>query len=377
MNQIFKLLIAIILIVSISPKPTFAAAPSSKTIEKSEEQKTYVNIVKSLLNAETSTTFNASKISYKEIGKIVNKAVANNPSISYYNGLTASSNGTINFKYKADRKVIVEKNKKVNAEVERVIKENIKKDMSDLEKVKSIHDYLVLSVAYDYENFLKNNVSHDSFEAYGALINKVAVCDGYTKSMALLLNKVGVQTLQVSGSGNGGNHSWNMVKIDGQYYHVDTTWDDPVPNKPGSVQYNYFLKNTEQLKVDHKWDVNAFPIATSSKFNYFHSMNTMVEKDGMYYYSDSKDNLLYKMDKKTLKKTKVLGDRAPYFAIQGQWIYYSNYSNAGYLYKVKLDGKGKMQINSNLSQVMFIKDNVLYYQDMKSKKNLQLKDIPV
>jgi transglutaminase/protease-like cytokinesis protein 3 len=350
----------------------FAAAPSSMTITKSEEQTAYNNFVKSLLNAETNTTFNASKISYKDIGKIVNQAVANNPSISYYNGLTASLNGTINFKYKADRKVILEKNKKVNVEVDRIIKENIRKGMSDLEKVKSIHDYLVLSVAYDYDNFLKNNVSDDSYEAYGALINKIAVCDGYTKSMALILNKVGVQTLQVSGSGNGGNHSWNMVKIDGQYYHVDSTWDDPVPNKPGSVQYNYFLKNSKQLKVDHRWDETAYPVATSSKYNYFHNMKTMVEKDGMYYYSDSKDNLLYKMDKKTLKKTKILGDKVPYFAIQGQWIYYSNYSNGGYLYKVKINGKEKKQINSSQSEVMFIKDNVLYYQNTKTKKNLKL-----
>lgn len=372
MNHIFKLLIAIVLLLSITPMHIFAAAPSSMTITKSEEQTAYDNIVKSLLNAETNTTFNASKISYKDIGKIVNQAVANNPSISYYNGLTASSNGTINFKYKDDRKVILEKNKKVNMEVDRIIKENIRKGMSDLEKVKSIHDYLVLSVAYDYDNFLKNNVSDDSYEAYGALINKIAVCDGYTKSMALILNMVGVQTIQVTGIANGGNHSWNMVKIDGQYYHVDTTWDDPVPNKPGSVHYNYFLKNTKQLKVNHQWDETAYPVATSSKFNYFHNMNNMVEKDGMYYYSDSKDNLLYKMDKKTLKKTKVLGDKVPYFAIQGQWIYYSNYSNGGYLYKVKLNGKEKKQINSIHSEVMFIKDNILYYQNTKTKKNLKL-----
>ncbi|MCZ8531990.1 DUF5050 domain-containing protein [Psychrobacillus psychrodurans] len=372
MNHIFKLLIAIVLLLSITPMHVFAASPSSMTITKSEEQTAYDNIVKSLLNAETNTTFNASKISYKDIGKIVNQALANNPSISYYNGLTASSNGTINFKYKADRKVILEKNKKVNLEVDRIIKENIRKGMSDLEKVKSIHDYLVLSVAYDYDNFLKNNVSNDSYEAYGALINEIAVCDGYTKSMALILNKVGVQTIQVTGIANGGNHSWNMVKIDGQYYHVDTTWDDPVPNKPGSVHYNYFLKNTKQLKVDHQWEETAYPVATSSKFNYFHNMNNMVEKDGMYYYSDSKDNLLYKMDKKKLKKTKVLGDKAPYFAIQGQWIYYSNYSNGGYLYKVKLNGKEKKQINSIHSEVMFIKENILYFQNTKTKKNLKL-----
>lgn len=372
MNQTFKLFIAIVLMFSISPTHIFAAAPSSKTISKSEEQTTYENIVKSLLNAESSTTFNPSNTSYKDIGSLVTKAIANNPSISYYNGLTAFSNGTINFKYEGNRQAILEKNKKVEVEVDRIIKEKIKKDMSDFEKVKTIHDYLVLSVAYDYENFLKNNVSHDSYEVYGALINKVAVCDGYTKAMALLLNKVGVHTLQVSGSGNGGNHSWNMVKIDGQYYHVDTTWDDPVPNKPGSVQYNYFLKNDKQLKVDHQWDETAYPIANSSKYSYFHNMNTMVEKDGMYYYSDATDNLLYKMDKKTLKKSKVLGDRAPYFVIHGQWIYYSNYSNGGNLYKVKLNGKEKMQINSDHSEAMYVKDNVLYYKDIKSKKILKL-----
>ena len=371
MNQVLKLLIAVILVLTISPKYTFAAT-SSKTISLSEEQITYNNIVKSLQSAEPNTTFNSTSISYKEIGSLVTKAVANNPSISYYNGVTAFSNGTINFKYKSNRQAILEKNKKVETEVNRIIKEKIKKDMSEIEKVKTIHDYLVLSVAYDYENFVKNSVPQDSFEAYGALINKVAVCDGYTKSMALLLNKIGIQTIQVSGIGNGGNHSWNMVKIEGRYYHIDTTWDDPVPNKPESVQYNYFLKNNKQLKVDHQWDETAYPIANSSKYNYFHDMSNVVEKDGMYYYSDIKDNLIYKMDKKTLKKTKVLGDRAPYFAIHGQWIYYSNYSNSGYLYKVKLNGKEKKQINSKQSEVMYIKDNVLYYQDIKSKKNLKL-----
>ncbi|WP_144512806.1 DUF5050 domain-containing protein [Bacillus sp. FJAT-22090] len=372
MNYIFKLFIAIIMIVSISPIHTFAATSSPKTITKSEEQKTYDNIVKSLQNAESSMTFNPNKINYKNIGNLVTKAVANNPSISYYNGLTAFSNGTVNFKYNGSRQAVLEKNKKVETEVNRIIKEKIKKDMSDLEKVKAIHDYLVLSVAYDYDNFLKNTVPYDSYEAYGSLINKVAVCDGYTKAMALLLNKVGVQALQISGTGNGGGHSWNMIKIEGQYYHIDTTWDDPVPNKPGSVHYNYFLKNNEQMKVDHRWDESSYPIANSSKYNYFHVMNTMVEKDGMYYYSDAKDNLLYKMDKKTLKKTRIIGDKAPYFAINGQWIYYSNYSNAGYLYKVKLDGTGKLQINSKHSNVMYISGDALYYQDIKSNKNLKL-----
>lgn len=368
MKQIIKLAIAITFTLTIFPMQSFAKEASTISELINEKQKAYDSIVESLLKVEPIATFNPIEVNYMDIGDLVNKAVDNNPSIFYYQSVTTYSDGTINFKYNDNTQTILDKKKKIDVEVDRIIKTTIKKDMSDLEKVKQIHDYLVMTVAYDTRT---KDIPKDSYGVDGTFFNKIAVCDGYTKSMQLLLNKVGVETLFVAGTSKGVNHSWNIVKVDGEYYHVDATWDDPVPNKP-NVNYNYFLMTNEQLKKDHQWNEKAYPVAKSTIFSYFHNMEKMIEKDGVYYYTNSKDNLLYKMDKKSSKVTKVVNDKAPYFAVHGQWIYYSNYSNGGYLYKVKLDGKGKSQINSIHVVDLNVKDNVLQYKEDKTKKNRTL-----
>ncbi|WP_313892641.1 DUF5050 domain-containing protein [Psychrobacillus sp.] len=368
MKQITKLAIAITLILSIFPIQSFAKEVSTIAILSNEKQKAYNSIVESLLKVEASAKFNPDEVNYMEISDLVNKAVDNNPSIFYYASVNTSSDGTINFKYNDDTQTILDKKKKIDVEVDRIIKTTIKKDMSDLEKVKQIHDYLVMTIAYDTRT---KDLPKESYGVEGALFNKTAVCDGYTKSMQLLLNKVGVETLFVAGTSKGVNHSWNLVKVDGEYYHVDATWNDPVPNKP-NVNYNYFLMTNEQLKKDHQWNEKDYLIAKSNKFSYFHLMEKMIEKDGAYYYTNGKDELLYKMDKKSSKVSKVTNDKVPYFAIHGQWIYYSNYSKSGYLYKMKLDGKGKSQINSIHVQDLVVKGSTLHYKDNKSNKNRTL-----
>ena len=134
--------------------------------------------------------------------------------------------------------------------------------------MKAVHDYIVLNTAYDYENFLNDTVSRNSYTAFGSLIEGVAVCDGYTKATSVLLDKLGIENHYVVGYlPNGGLHSWNMVKISGEYYHLDTTWDDPVPNRDGYVSHKYFLVTTDQLlKEGRKWEVSQYP--TSSKLAY-------------------------------------------------------------------------------------------------------------
>lgn len=360
-----KLIIAIILMVSIFPLQTLAKSTFSTKNLSNEEQNAYNNILKSLLNVEASASFNSKELSIEEIGPIINRVVKDHPEIFYYNGATAFSTGKINFKFDDSKQTILKKKNKIDTEVKHILKENVKKNMSDIEKIKAIHDYLVLSVKYDA-------ISKDSYEVYGALINKVAVCDGYSKSMQLLLNKVGVDTIIVTGSSKGQSHSWNMVKINGGYYHVDTTWDDPIPNKTGVVNYHYFLLSNEQLKKDHKWKEEEFPNASSEKYSYFHRMSNMIEKNGAFYYSNNTNNLLYKMDKRSNKHLKVVTDRAPFLAIHGQWIYYSNYSNGGHLYKVKLNGKDKTKIKSTHVIDLYVKGKVLHYKESKSGNKRQL-----
>lgn len=101
------------------------------------------------------------------------------------------------------------------------------------EKVKSIHDYLCNSIVYD-STLAEPNI----FDSYGALINGVCVCEGYAEAFKLLCDREGIPCINVMGTGNGGAHKWNMVLMeDGEWYTVDSTWDD----QSNYVYYSYFL----------------------------------------------------------------------------------------------------------------------------------------
>ncbi len=127
----------------------------------------------------------------------------------------------------------------LDTKVQSIINNVITKDMSEFEKEMAIHDYIVLNTKYD-EEALNGNISSELiFTSYGCLVNNFAVCDGYAKAMQLLLNKVGVYTIRVTGDGNGVSHAWNIVRINGKNYQVDATWNDPVPDS-GYVRYKYF-----------------------------------------------------------------------------------------------------------------------------------------
>lgn len=101
------------------------------------------------------------------------------------------------------------------------------------EKLKSIHDYLATNIVYD-STIAESNI----FDAYGALINGVCVCEGYAEAFKLLCDREGIPCLTVIGTGNGGAHKWNVVQMeDGEWYLLDSTWDD----QTNYTYYSYFL----------------------------------------------------------------------------------------------------------------------------------------
>lgn len=89
------------------------------------------------------------------------------------------------------------------------------------------------------------------FNAYGVLINGKAVCEGYSKAILMLLRMAGLEAKSVVGYGIDGTnkipHAWNMVKINGVFTLLDSTWDDPVPDNKSQIYYNYFNVSQEQL----------------------------------------------------------------------------------------------------------------------------------
>lgn len=118
-----------------------------------------------------------------------------------------------------------------------------------------IHDYLVESIEYD-----KNYSSIGCYSIYGALIDKKCVCEGYAEALKYLLNAAQIPCEIIQGSainsaGKTESHAWNCVKLDGKWYYIDATWDDPIIIGGGqvskSIQYKYFLKGSKTFAKDH------------------------------------------------------------------------------------------------------------------------------
>ena len=123
------------------------------------------------------------------------------------------------------------------------------------EDIKMVHDYLVDSMEYD-TTISRNNI----YDVYGALVNKVAVCEGYARSFKYILDEMGIPCVLVIGTGTNSRgeterHAWNYVQLQGTWYAVDCTWDDPVVVGGGTVsqssKYKYFLKGSSEFYSDH------------------------------------------------------------------------------------------------------------------------------
>lgn len=133
----------------------------------------------------------------------------------------------------------------------------ITEGMSDADKVKVIHDYIILNCAYDYNNYLAGTVSFEDRLAAGVLCNKSAVCQGYAAAFNMLCRRVGIRCVVTTGTAPSSNdeHAWNMVLIDGKIYHVDVTHDDPVPDMTGRISYRYYmLSDMEMTELGYVWD---------------------------------------------------------------------------------------------------------------------------
>ena len=126
-------------------------------------------------------------------------------------------------------------NYEISQVVNNFMKTYINDNMTDLEKEITIIKYLVETVEYDFEEYAKQSRTlNDSYKAYGALIYKKAVCSGYAKAFDLLAKKCGLMTTIVTGDAMNdyivGPHAWNQIYLDGDWYNVDVTFEDPQTN---------------------------------------------------------------------------------------------------------------------------------------------------
>ena len=145
--------------------------------------------------------------------------------------------------------------------------------------IKMVHDYLVDNLEYD------TSISRPHiYTIYGALINKVCVCEGYARAFKYIMDSLNIPCVMVMGEGTNSqgqreNHAWNYVQLDGRWFAIDATWDDPVVQGGGRVsnesRYKYFLKGSSTFNPDHVpsgrftegGKVFTYPIISSGDYN--------------------------------------------------------------------------------------------------------------
>ncbi len=157
----------------------------------------------------------------------------------------------------------------------------IRPGMTDYEKEKQIHDYLVSTIEYDHsiEDQTASRVD-EAFNVLGALIKKKAVCHGISCAFKLLCDYCDLKSMVVVGDSIPSlgycGHAWNMVKLNEETYHVDVTWD--IKEKGDiSCNYDYFNMDGKLMGLDHTWDRSLYPVCNSIEHNYYYKNDLFVK----------------------------------------------------------------------------------------------------
>ena len=191
-------------------------------------------------------------------------------------GWSSNSNGgyDLNMTYMVSYLSDAAQEKKVDQAEAEVFQKLKLSGKTDYQKIKAIYDYICENVSYDYTN-LDDDTYIQKYTAYGALIDKAAVCQGYASLFYRMALDAGVDARVISGDA-GGPHAWNVVRLNGKYYNLDSTWD------AGRENYSYFLKSMKAFS-DHERDedysssefTEAYPMAESDyPVNHVHNVVT-------------------------------------------------------------------------------------------------------
>ena len=238
-------------------------------------------------------------------------------------------------------------------------------DMPDEKKALIIHDYLVYESAYDYDNYLAGTLPQDSYRSGGLLMNGIGVCQAYAYAFTYLMDKVDIECYVTSSDEM--NHAWNIVKIEGSYYHVDCTWDDPVYDKIGKVLHKYFLVSDEAIQdarvgsgTHTGWDLTDL-VCDNTQYDdaYWVDIDSPIifDENDFYYIEGS---IIYKEDESTgdVTSLKNLGRWYVWDSSSSYWT--SSYSGL-FLYKDELYYNTsteirKIDVNGENDEVVYVPD---------------------
>ena len=266
------------------PGATLADDATAKSVDKKTPVAETVEDINAIMDdmaskLEGSRTFSVGK----KIATSPKKYVRNSLWYDYCGGYglsgTEKKNGTITLSmgYKDSEKILaahrdrsllekLDKKERVALQkAEKIIKDVIHPGMTDMERARALHDFMVKHYSYNLTS---------GGAATTMLLTDQGVCEAYSRVYYLLTEMAGLEAHIVIGI-TGGPHAWNMVRVDGEWYHVDVTWDDCITpeetRESGEVDISrrYFLINDVEMGQDHRWSISSLPSSQVKDASYF------------------------------------------------------------------------------------------------------------
>ena len=270
-KRVLAVLLVLALLISFVPAQPQAASITyyGRTAIKSLNngsnlQKAYDAIVKGVEASSSQITLRQYDLSFEELEIVVDAYRRDHTEHFWFYSFSADMAGQkvyyMNPQYTMGGNQLTAARAAMEASIQQILS-GLDDSMSEYEKELYLHDTLAERVVY-----AESNHAHD---AYGALVEGVAVCEGYAEALQVLLHRAGIRSFIALGSDRdtGIPHAWNYVRIDGKWYHTDLTWDDP--NE--TIYHAYLNMSGSMISEDHIIDPcsYALPSCTSTTAHYF------------------------------------------------------------------------------------------------------------
>lgn len=351
-----------------------ASAKNTVTVETVQDLQEH--ITKELLAFNSNFTVNVNEnLTMDELKKLIDDAYQSN---GYTRGTVdeiefslLNKNGQAVIEVNATYRHTKAQEAMVTKKIEAISTDIIKANMSDIEKLKAIYDYVALQSTYT------EDTTNSPYSPYTLLTEKAGVCQAYALLAYRLLEKAGFENYFITGEANGIPHAWNLIKLDGAWYHYDTTWADPVFSESGGVYddyvtYNYFLVSEQTILKDHSID-SGFPAAADADYvkgltalnsavlNYTIGgqtstlINIPTYHDGAWYYTNAEYGL--SMLKNGVTTNLTSGERAFSTVYANEQIFFLN--NSLQVSAYHLATKTVEQKTTELATRLRIEDNQL------------------
>lgn len=232
-------------------------------------------LLEGLLRVDEEIDFTGSGVYYeRDIRKVYAEVINDNPELFYVDGSYSVHSSKYDrdrgdwydFKltphYTAEMSQIPQMRQEFADELNRILA-YAASGSTPLMKALLVNDYFCVN--YEYDTTYRNR------NAYNLFIQKTGVCQAYMLGYKAALKALGIPVKTAQSDAM--NHTWNLVQIDGEWYHVDTTWNDPVPNRPGRARHCYFMRsdagflNNSYANPHYDWEAEDGIKAVSNRFD--------------------------------------------------------------------------------------------------------------